>query len=187
MTASANEPQHFYERALRACDAMDLNALRACDMHALSEVHLRLIVMKPHAPAAIVKYMVQNLKLCPSEALDVAAGPRMVKLLLSLGADPGKFTFFKSDYFQRVGSRYVANDGEYAEVFRRSDNLFPAFGLRIVAGAVLPWPLRDWFDDCAQRLSPRFIREHGSKHMETCYAMCKKRFQALPSYWTDTQ
>lgn len=171
LTASTNEPQDYYERTLQACDDLNLQAIQNCPMHALSEVHLRLVVMKKHAPAAIVKYMVQNLKLCASEALDVAAGPRMVKLLLSLGADASTFTFFKGDYFQRV-----ADDRKYSETFRRSENLFPAMALRVLAGATLPPQLCQWFDYNARKWASRFIREHGSEHMGECYRTCKRQF-----------
>lgn len=173
LTASTNEPQDYDERTLQACDAMSLPALQNCGMHALSEVHLRLIVMKKHAPAAIVKYMVQDLQLCASEALDVAAGPRMVKLLLSLGADASRFTFFDRDYFQRI-----ADDRQHAETFRRSENLFPAMGLRVLAGATLPSQLCQWFDYNARKWASKFIREHGSEHMGECYCTCKRQFDA---------
>lgn len=173
LTASTNEPQDCYERTLQACDDLNLQAIQNCPMHALSEVHLRLVVMKKHAPAAIVKYMVQNLKLCASEALDVAAGPRMVKLLLSLGADASEFTFFKGDCFHRV-----ADDRKYSETFRRSENLFPAMGVRVLAGATLPRQLCQWFDYNARKWASKFMREHGSEHMGACYCTCKRQFDA---------
>lgn len=178
LTASANSPQYCHERTLQACDDLDLHSLQNLPVHALSEVHLRLIVMKAHAPAAIVKFMVEDLPLCPSEALDVAAGPRMVKLLLSLGADPGKFTFFKSEFFDRMSFHSVADDSKYAQHFRRSENLFPSLGLRVLAGGVLPTLVREWFDRVTRRWGDKFIREHGSKNMDMCYRSFKSQFHA---------
>ena len=178
LTASTNSAQYYHQKTLQACDDLDLFSLQNLPMHALSEVHLRLIVMKAHAPAGIVKYMVQNRQLCPSEALDVAAGPRMVKLLLSHGADPGKFTFFKTDFFDMISVPDVADDSRYAQPFRRSENLFPALSLRVLAGGVLPPIVREWVDSVAGKWGAKFIREHGSTNMDMCYRTFGSQFQA---------
>jgi len=125
-------------------------------------------------PPASSKFMVEEVGLPASDALDVAMGPRMVKILLNLGADPGKFTFFNADYFARMSNLQVSDDSWSANSFRRSANLFPALGIRILAGATLPAPLEEWFDRVGQHYLKMFMITEGTVHMKSCYKTAQK-------------
>lgn len=125
-----------------------------------------------------MKFMVNEVGLQPSDALDVALGPRMVKILLSLGADPSRFTFFDSDYFLRVSCMRVSDDSCDAENFRRTVNLYPAMGIRVLRGAKLPTRVEQWFDEVSTTMFSVFMRDQGTMHMVRCHQTLQRQFQA---------
>lgn len=179
LLAQHNEPQETCSRQLRACDIGTLDALRACAPSSFSAVHLRLLSMKKNTTSATMKYMIKDVGLEASDALDVALGPRMVKILLVLGADPSRFTYFDSDYFRRRHCMRVADDSRDAANFRRTVNLYPAMGIRVLKGAKLPTRVQQWFDTVSTTMLSGFLREHGSLLMILCYRTFKRQLQAV--------
>lgn len=137
--------------------------------------------MKKNTSVAIMKFMVKEVGIPAGEALDVAAGPRMVRILLNLGADPCNFTYFNSEYFVRMPSFKVADDTAGADTFRRSTNLFPALGIRLLAGATLPPRLEEWFNWVGRYSLNLFMTEEGTPHMTSCYTTALKLTQGAKS------
>ncbi|CAM9210616.1 unnamed protein product, partial [Ectocarpus sp. 12 AP-2014] len=81
-----------------------MHELRQCDPSAINVTHLRFVAMiRGQKSLRIMRYMVKEVGICPSNALDVACGERNVKGLIALGADAGLFTFFNSDSFREEG------------------------------------------------------------------------------------
>lgn len=178
LIAQHDAPQELCGRHLQACDTGSLDALRACAPSGFSGVHLRLLAMKRSTSTATIKYMVNEVGLKPSDALDVALGPRMVKVLLNLGADAARFTYFESDYFLRRSCMRVADDSRHAENFRRTVNLYPAMGIRVLRGARLPRRVEQWFDTVSATMFSGFMRDYGNVHMILCHQNFKHQVQA---------
>ncbi len=141
----------------RACLNMDARALRSLlndheSRAVVTPAHLRLAVMKKQTKSdAVVRFLVRILgPAAASEALDVAFGERKTRLLLSLGADPGRFTFLCDPAFRRDFNRLGNVNGSGCPAnFSHPENMFCAIVTRVLAGAVPPAHVRRWINRMA--------------------------------------